>query len=292
MPDQIVVTNVFASQSGNVPVSQLDTDLTAVAKQLNVSSVRNLVGNNTPATPNTKFDYSADAVVLRNTTTFQTAIVTNTGTLTNDTAVAGSAANGRDQAAAFGASQFIHFYFIWNGSTLSTLSSLTAPPTGPALPTGYTHWAYAGAIYYNATPLLVKTRMRGAWMDYETAQSALAIGAATVETAVSLTTLVPPNALQMRLSITFISFRISNNTTGGNNLRPRAVTGAAYVARHPIVARFPAATAATQQFPGGEAILPNIGQQFFYIQTAAGGSDTPTTTIDVTGYSVPNGEGG
>src|SRR5882724_7227456 len=102
-------------------------------------AVRGLVGQNQAAAPNTKYEISADAVVLRNPTTGQTITKTSTGTLTNDTGVAGVTANGRDQAGAFSASSWIHFYFIVkaDGTGLATLSSAVAPPTGPTLPATY-----------------------------------------------------------------------------------------------------------------------------------------------------------
>lgn len=64
-------------------------------------------------------------------------------TAINDITVAGPAVNGRDQAAAFGASDTIHFYLIWNGTTFGSISSTSSPQDGgPELPTSYTHWAY------------------------------------------------------------------------------------------------------------------------------------------------------
>lgn len=160
-------------------------------------SIRGLIGANNTATPTTQFDMSADLVVLRNTTDGATVTRTNTGTLTNNISTAGSAANGRDQAGAFAASTWLHFYFIWNGSTLATLSSTTAPPTGPSLPSGYTYWAYAGAAYHLAASTLAVTRWQGsrAIIPAQTIR-ALAAGTGAEET-FSLTATssqgVPPN---------------------------------------------------------------------------------------------------
>ena len=236
------------------------------------AEIRNLVGANNAGTPNTQFDYSADLVELRSSTDGSVVVRTNTGTLTNNTATAGPAANGRDQAGAFGASTWLHFYFIWNGTTLATLSSLTAPPTGPALPTGYTHWAYAGSIYYNATPLLVKTYWRGTWAYYEARQAALTGGTANAETTVSLTTLVPPNALAYKLA------GVVGNTAGNSNLSIRVVLGVNYATMS-----CPNTTPRVGYFSDE---LPNIGQQFFYLFDVAptGGAD-----LDVRGYKMPNG---
>ena len=227
-------------------------------------AIRNLVGQNDATTPNTKYGVSADLVQLRNPTTGTVVIRTNTGTLTNDILLAGPAANGRDQAAVFAVSTWLHLYFIWNGTTLATLSSIVAPPTGPTLPTGYTHWAYAGAVYNDATPLLVKTRLRGTLAFYETQQTALSGGTqATTEATVSLATLVPPNALDWRAN-----FFEGNATT----IHLRVVTGSEYFSGASPISGLWSLT------------LPNIAQQFFYF-----GDANPSLTVQVTGYRVPNG---
>ena len=85
----------------------------------------------------------------------------NPGTITNNIALSGPVINGRDQSVGFPISLWVHFYWIWNGTTLATISSATPPPTGPVLPNGYTHWAYAGAVYQNAALQLVKTFIQG-----------------------------------------------------------------------------------------------------------------------------------
>ena len=87
-------------------------------------SVRGLTGTNNSTTPNTQYDFSADAVVLINTNGAPIRRV-NTGTITNNVSAAGAVANGRDQSGAFSAGSWIHFYFIWNGTTLATVSSAT-----------------------------------------------------------------------------------------------------------------------------------------------------------------------
>jgi hypothetical protein len=252
---------------GGITVAATGTTLSSV----NAYQVRNLVGQNDAVTPNTKYGYSADAVVLRNPTDSTTVIRTNTGTLTNDTGLAGSAANGRDQAGAFVASTWLHFYFIWNGTTLATLSSTVAPPTGPTLPTGYTHWAYAGAVFYNATPLLVRTRMRGAWEYYiDGRQTALSAGAATVETAVSLTTFIPPNALALKIG--------TQSTASSLTATLRIISGADFM----LLGQ----PNQTTPFNYGQSVeLPNVSQQFFYLWSGASG----TLTIDVHALKLPNG---
>lgn len=278
--------NFGAGSDGQVPIR--DSSATEGASWVDAGSayqVRGLVGANNGATPNTKYDLSADLAVLRHPTLAYGVAFKNTGTITNDTGLAGPAANGRDQAGAFASSTWLHFYFIWgNGQALATLSSVVAPPTGPTLPANYTHWAYAGAVFYNATPLLVKTRMRGSVMSYETAQTALNAGTATVETAVSVSALVPPNALA------FDSFiRQDAMTTGGGLLvvttNLRVVSGSDFFAPTMSI-QGPASL--FQQASSACPRMPNIGQQFLYLQTVTSGS-APHLSVLITAYQVPNG---
>ena len=255
-------------------------------------TIRNLVGQNDATTPNTKFGYSADLVQLRNPTDGAIVVRVNTGTLTNDTGLAGSSADGRDQAAAFSASIYIHFYFIWNGTTLATLSSTVAPPTGPTLPTGYTHWAYAAPIRYNATPLLVKSRMRGVQVVYEAFQSGVSAGTSTTEVSVDVSAVVPANALAFFLNT---ENSLTTDATAGRTLDTRLtiryITGVDFhrnragVANTGIAGVFQAASGTT-------VLVPNIGQAFIYLYVDVAGAVTGITraaAIDVLGYVVPNG---
>jgi hypothetical protein len=249
---------------------------TSAAQVPGTYQVVGLVGVNNAVTPNTKYDLSADAVVLRNPSDGSTITKVNTGVLTNDTSVAGPAAGGKDQAGAFAANNWIHFYFIIkaDGTGLSTLSSLTTPPTGPTLPATYTHWAYAGAVRYNATPLLIKTTMRGSWMTYtdgmNASNNALAGGAATTETAVSLAAFVPPNAKMMNLYV-----QHSPNGAGG-------FVGIGFVTGTIAIYCFgPVAGQASDVL----SLIPQLAQNVYYTNNAASGS----TALRVQAYQVANG---
>jgi hypothetical protein len=237
-----------------------------------------LVGTNNAGTPNTQYDFVADLVVLRNATSTVTAVRTNTGTVTNNVSTAGPAANGRDQSGAFSAGSWVHFYFIWNGTTLATVSSAAAPPTGPTLPTGYTHWAYLGAIYFNGSSQLLPTRIVGNKVYYKSAIAALAAGSATTPTAVSLTAIVPPNAQTVLLSCT-VGF---NGTAAQSNIALLQFVSGSNMYAQSIVAQ----VNAVQQYIPAALEMPVISQQIFYSWSTATG--TKALYIDVYGYSVPN----
>jgi hypothetical protein len=272
----------FASESGNQPAAQLDSSfanirnaLTGVALQasdlIGGYGTRNLRGVNNAGTPNTKYDVSADLVVLR-APGGGLNVQTSTGVLTNDTGLAGPASGGRDQAGAFGASTWLHFYFIWNGATLSTVSSTVAPPTGPTLPGGYTHWAYIGAVRYNATPLLVPTTMTGPYASYWARQGAYNAVVA-VETGVSVATVVPPNASMINLSM-----QMNSSGAAVGTAEVRFVTGQTY---HIIAA----GTAAVAGIDTAVLMIPNQSQNIFHIETGA----PAASQAWVLGYLMPNG---
>lgn len=260
----------------------------ATATSSSTYSVRGLTGANNAGTPTTKFDFAADAVTLRSTNGTPSVTRFGTGTITNDTGLAGPAANGRDQAGAFGASTWLHFYFIWNGTTLATVSSTVAPATGPTMPTGYTHWAYIGAVFYTSAPILSVVRINGCTVTYSNETSFLVGGTATAETASSVSAWIPPNAetfsLNCRQSPTSAAaptgFAVTNTII-------RIVSGLNY-------ASFPyggynASSGSTLGVGYSWQIsrIPNVAQNIYYLHVNTHG--TGALTLSVSGYQVPNG---
>lgn len=251
---------------------------------LGVQQVIGLVGQNNSSTPNTQFDLDCDAVVLRSAVNGATVRFDPGAALTCNIATAGPAANGRDQAGAFSNSSWLHFYWIWNGSTLASIVSTAAPPTGPVLPTGYTHWAYAGAVYLDGSGNLKRTRLRGSWAYYETGQ-VTSLNASTPQTSeqtISVSALVPPNALAMQLDA---QVGLSSGAGGGANhiINFRAVAGS--TARQMLcVGIVSNSISANKDFE-----LPNIGQQFFYVATNNTNVASEALTVNVCAYKLANG---
>jgi hypothetical protein len=241
------------------------------------SGTKGLVGNNNGGTPNTQYDFSAAEVVLSN-GAGGLVLRTATGTITNNVSTAGSTANGRDQAGAFTAGSWVHFWFIWDGATLATLSS--ASPTAPTLPAGYTHKAYIGAVYFNGSSQLVATRMRGARTFYKTPSNALASGTATTETSVSLSSLIPPNALSVsaRLHLESLTGGSAGDTTG----KLRTDTGSDFFVMQDFF------TASLNVYQVTSVEIPNVSQSVYYLVSATTGS--AKFTITILSYLVPNGD--
>ena len=248
---------------------------------------RGITAANNAGTPNTQFDLDADTVILGCPTCGHVVRINPGAALTNNVSTAGPAANGRDQAGAFTTDTFINFYWIWNGTTLATLSSATAPPTSIAatLPTGYTHWAYCCSVYFPSSALR-RVRVRGAWVEHDVEVTPLSSGGATVSTSVSLTTVVPANALAYTVFVRSATITPDGGGIVNVSYELRTATGTAKLIT-PIALNGLSAGAIT--LGGGLVRLPNVGQEFFYLWNLVAGS-APSLTLTVTGYQVPNGE--
>lgn len=272
--------------SGDVSITAAGAATVLVAGTYGCRGNRSL--NNT-GTPDTQVDLVADVVILKNSSN-QIVVKNAPATVTNDVSTAGSTANGRDQAGAFSASSWIHFYWIWNGTTLASVSSTVAPPTGPTLPSGYTHWAYSHAQRFDGSSHLLRVKVRGCWVNYGdtvTRPVILLTGAAATETAIDISASIPPNALMYTIAPVAIAFTtdvtglaqvtyIFRTGTGVNNLSATNNIGGL--------------TPATLQNIGQLAMVtfPNIGQQFYYLITSTAGSGSITIVLNA--YSVPNGD--
>ena len=218
---------------------------------------------NNAATPTTQFDLQADWVTLRS-TDHGLAVVNAQTAVTNNILTAGVTANGRDQAGAFSANSWVYFYWIYDGTTLASVSSVAAPDVGPTLPTGYTHWAYCGAVRAAAAASLRTTYFRGSWAYLTQRVSLLSAGVAAVETSIGLASVVPPEAE---------AFLLEFQMSGNQNATLRVISGSDYTI-------LPAGTF------GGHLTLWNNAQTMYYLFAAA-----PTGSLSLLslGYQVSNG---
>lgn len=240
-----------------------------------------LVFNNAGA-PTTKVDIDADLALLTDATGKLTRVIPG-APITLDMGVAGPAANGRDQAGAFGNSNWIYNYLIYKPSTatLATLASLTPPEAfdGTTLPALYTSWGYVAPVYKDGAGNLVDHRLQGALFSYEARQAALVNGTQTIEQVVSVAGLVPPNAPS------FLLDALASNSAAG-----AAATRVARLRWKTLkdfrVFDLSASSISDWQAPAGLE-LPNAGQQFLYRWDGAAAG----RRLDawVTGFRVANG---
>lgn len=263
------------------------TSLLGLTTGLSSSRVKGLVGNVNAGTPLTKYDLSADEVVLRN-ANGGTVTRYNVATITCDLGLAGPARNGRDQAAAFTSGSWVHLYYIWNGTSVATIASPNAPSTGPVLPGGDTHWTYAGAVRWNASSNIIPGRMQGNWFWYDLndggVNRVLTAGVQTAMTAVVCSGVIPPNATLGWFDF-FMAF--SHNTVGAAfrmMVRPTgaASTGIRAVSVVSLVASQTHQTGASMFLPLGTST--QIDYAIDTVPNVSGGA-----YIDVYGYAMPNG---
>jgi hypothetical protein len=295
----ITIPNVFRGKGGQrVPVSQIDDDFQYLADKLNgfnptgapagpggIYGVRNLVGGNDVGFPATRYGFSADAWLLRSPTDGSFIVRTATGVLTNDITVPGPTPNGTDQPNPFPSPSWVHLYGIWSPSSgiLASLSSVNPPPTGPSLPAGFTMWGYAAAIRRNASGNLRSILARGSMMVEHAAVQVVtgASPAMNAETAVDVSTAIPPNALTYLCNTGTAFF---NGSTSGTNFQMRVISGQNMSPLRGTVFGGSGAPI-TAQF-----IMPNLNQNYFY-SWFVDIPNAPTFVTDqwVTAYNIPNG---
>lgn len=276
-----------ASQVFSVAKGTAATNAAALSQVQNGSRVIGLVAQNNATSPLTKFDVSASSVTLRESSTGIAYTVTSLAqvTITNDTGLAGPIANGRDGAGALAASQWVRLFYIYNPTTatLATISSAGSPTAGPNLPAGYTAWAYIGSIYWNGSSNFAQGNMRGARWQYSSSVIAINGGTSTGLVAVPIPTLVPPECGWFELF--FQQLACTSGSGGGYSVNCQITTQASSI----FNIGFGGIGTASQlySFSGPSKQITNFGQSFAYALTVSGSS--PTVTIYVTGYQLPNG---
>lgn len=249
--------------------------------------VRGLRGNVNATTPLTKYDLSADMVVLQD-ANGGTVTRHNTGTHTVDLTLAGPIAAGRDQAGAFPANSWVHLYWVWNGTVLGVVASLALPTVGPTLPPGCTHWAYATSIRWNASSNIIPVRVAGATVLYDANLAgitrALNAGRDADMTSISLASFVPPVAVRAQAHVTL---SLTHNATALFQFLTRP-TGASYTGNSVASLYVAVANSAPNSVTPYEFVL-GASQQIDYslsaVPSGAGGA-----FLDVAGYVVPNGD--
>lgn len=138
--------------------------------------------------------YTADLAVLHD-ANGNTVTLTNLDE-TNNVGTAGPIAGGRDQAGAFSASSWIHFFFIYNPTSGDVSSLSSASPTAPTLPTGYTFFVRCGSVYFNGLSQIMRSYQMGDKVTYSTLWIAWDSHATGTE-AINLQYIIPATAKMM-----------------------------------------------------------------------------------------------
>lgn len=283
------------TSSGNVsiPLGALNTLFSTGSGTLSVGSYRvvGLLGVYSTSTPNTQFQLSADVVEIWKPSDQSKRYVVATSIIVND--ITTTAANGRDQAGAFTASNWIHFYFVGpdtvTSSTLQTRASLTAPPTGPTLQTSETRWAYAGAVRLGASTTLIPTLFRGAWGLIDIADGGvsrvLSNGLSTVFASVDCSAFMPPNSRLGKFNVTVLGSLTAPGNFSAIELRP---FGSTHSGQSPASILQQVAGVSNQSI--SNFIFPvSSSQALQYLANTNSAGGPAGNYLDLQGYLMPNG---
>lgn len=235
--------------------------------------------------------FSADQYVMQTTNALQSWVVTATSSYSANVGTAGPTAGGRDQAGSF-ASTYVHWYAITTGVNSTApagLVSTNPPNVGPvALPTGYSGFTYlGGSVYTSASTTVAQDhRFRGNKAFYDGGPTVLNAGTATVETAVSLSTAMPPNALSYVLNTQANILSSAAATFAQISYPIRVVSGTNYASISLTVASLGGAGLihATPSM-----VLPNVANQFFYLVSIVTGT-SGSLSATLVEYEMPNGD--
>jgi hypothetical protein len=197
----------------------------------------------------------------------------------------GSTPNGRDTSGAFGSDIWVYFYWIWDGTTLASLSSAsykTMGGAGATLPAGYTHWCLAAFIRLTAYILPTTGYMRGNTFFYDRRKDVVLSDTSTSEVTRDLATFIPPECLWWHGELEMgILNNVPANAQARYNLR--LISGYNYL--RPIVNT----NAPTlSNYVSYHFMLPNVDQEVITIWTDNAGK-TITADIYLQSYTIPNG---
>jgi len=267
--DTNIDLNIAGKGTGQVKITKLASA---------IASGRNIAARTNSSTPNSKVDITADELIVKDTNSV--AMLLSSVSLTLD--ITASGANGLDTAAEAGNT----WYYGWviakpDGTTAGLIS---ASATAPTMPSGYTYKGLATAVRNDGSSNFVKYRQRGNSVYYEAGVSVLSGGTASVETAITITSVVPPIAH---------AFSAYGNCTGaadvsgnwGGSPTLRVVSGSDFFASAYQNQGLVNTAAAGNSVPIPE--LPNISQTLLYLVTATAGS--ASLTVLITGFKLPMG---
>lgn len=209
--------------------------------------------------------YTASAIVVDTAATGAPVMLAGVN-ISPSKATAGPAANGRDQAGAFAAGDWLFLHVIYNpaGPTVAGLWSKSA--TAPTLPTGFTHFAMVHPARFAAAGFLEQVAQNRD-VQYSNGFGADCLivsgGTATTNTAVDLSSRVPPQSRLARLLLIY-----SNTGTAGSDTKVHdvnATTGASLRCYSQVTAGGP--------FSGNGGLVPTTSVQgVFYANSHASGS--------------------
>lgn len=240
-----------------------------------VASGKNIAAKNNATTPNTKIDITADEIILEDSSGNTHRSSSVSGTIDFGT----TGANGLDTGVQ-AVSTWYYGWVIYNPSTNTTAVLGSLSSSAPTMPSGYTYKALVTAARSNGSTQFVRYRQFGNGVFYEAAQNALSNGTATIETAVALTSVIPPIALAAKLFVKNLVSKAAG--VAANTTSLRIVSGTNYES-------WSAECNANTNHNDCQIDIPNVSQNVYYLNTTGATPDTASTSIDVLGFKMPMG---
>lgn len=267
----VLGAGIALSKSNNGQLLQA-IRLMVSAAAITGSSRKLYIGTNA-ALPLSRLDVSADEIIVKDTGGVPAiikllSVVVDIGVVGLNGLDAGTEAAGT-------------WYYVWAianaaGSTGCILSTST---TAPTMPGGYTFKALIGVVRNEVSGDFLHFRQYGKKILYNTMQSLLAAGTATVETAVNTTALIPPIAATANLQGKSRGTDVGGGI--GHTAFIRVTTGVNYLTR-----AFNGTAGSGTDSAFFYSQIPIVGPDIYYLLSATTGSNNQIQ-LDVEGYEIP-----
>lgn len=153
-----------------------------------IGASKNLIITNNSGTPNSQVDIDADEIILKDSS--GRAYLAESVNLTAN--IAASGANGLDTGVEAN-STWYYLWVIYNPTTDTVASLISASSTAPTLPSGYTYKALVGAIYNSSGGNFIRILQRGRRVS-TAATLVTSTVPSTSYVSISLAQFIPPNA--------------------------------------------------------------------------------------------------
>lgn len=226
--------------------------------------------------------FTADELTLRNTS--NGTILNTTVSVTPDLTASG--ANGLDTGGE-ASSTWYYLWVIYNPTTTTTAGLWSLSTTAPTMPAGYTYKALVSAAYNDGSSNLVSAYQRGNKVFWRGIQNALTNGAATSETAVTITSFVPAIALSFVVNVQYFGGTVAVTVhTFSSTLAIRVLSSVNY--HSAVYQTVGTADGEVTFIHGGVVEMPNVSQTLLYLSTLGSGTD-PKVTLDIPSFTLPMG---
>lgn len=243
---------------------------------------RNFAGRTNSSNPNYQVDFTASELSVK--TSANASLTLYTVSVTAD--ITASGANGLDTGSEAGDTWY-YLYVIYNPSTATVASLLSASATSPTLPSGYTYFALVGAVRNDGSSNFIKYQQNGMAVTFESPQAVLSGGAATTETAITVTSFVPDIAQSFKVSST-ASMTADGSGAALAALILRWVSGTNYFVNQGALYGLANGSSGNFIFTGTQTDIPNRSRDFYYLWSGVTGS-SQAANVSILGFTIPGG---